>query len=179
MTSISAGHIILTPTQPVRSGRPQRESNPGPSHQESRALPTELPRPQLPYISQRFSITPRSLFHTCRFLFHLNVFMGPFSSLFFIGFVLCLLLFCSDIFQLSISLCFCLRVYLCISLSLYLNFCLFSPPSLRSLFSLSLSPTLSLPHFPSSFIAKTQTNALFVQFSRNTGCVNFCKALNY
>ena len=44
MTSISAGHIILTPTQPVESGRPQRESNLGPPHQESRALPTELPR---------------------------------------------------------------------------------------------------------------------------------------
>ena len=42
MTSVSAGHIIviLTPTQPVGSGRPQRESNPGPPHQESRALPT-------------------------------------------------------------------------------------------------------------------------------------------
>ena len=35
MTSVSAGHIILTPTQPVGSGRPQRESNPGPPHQES------------------------------------------------------------------------------------------------------------------------------------------------
>ena len=46
MTSVSAGHIILTPTQPVGSGRPQRESNPGPPHQESRALPTELPRPR-------------------------------------------------------------------------------------------------------------------------------------
>ena len=32
MTSVSAGHIILTPTQPVGSGRPQRESNPGPPH---------------------------------------------------------------------------------------------------------------------------------------------------
>ena len=42
MTSVSAGHIILTPTQPVGSGRPQRESNPGPPHQESCALPTEL-----------------------------------------------------------------------------------------------------------------------------------------
>ena len=42
MTSVSAGHIILTPTQPVGSGRPQRESNPGPPNQESRALPTEL-----------------------------------------------------------------------------------------------------------------------------------------
>ena len=45
MTSVSAGHIILTPTQPVGSGWPQRESNPGPPYQESRALPTELPRP--------------------------------------------------------------------------------------------------------------------------------------
>ena len=46
MTSISVGHIILTPTQPVGSGRPQRGSNLGPSDQESRALPTELPRPR-------------------------------------------------------------------------------------------------------------------------------------
>ena len=44
MTSVSAGHIILTPTQPVESGQPQRGSNPGHPHQESRALPTELPR---------------------------------------------------------------------------------------------------------------------------------------
>ena len=28
MTSVSAGHIILTPTQPVGSGRSQCESNP-------------------------------------------------------------------------------------------------------------------------------------------------------
>ena len=47
MTSVSAGHIILTPTQPVGSGRPQQESNPRPPHQESRALPTELPCPPL------------------------------------------------------------------------------------------------------------------------------------
>ena len=39
MASVSAGHIILTPTQPVGSGRPQRESNPGPPHQESAELP--------------------------------------------------------------------------------------------------------------------------------------------
>ena len=45
MTSVSAGHIILTPTQPVGTERPQRGSNPGPPHQGSRALPTELPRP--------------------------------------------------------------------------------------------------------------------------------------
>ena len=44
MTSVSAGHIILTPNQPVGSGWPQRRSNPGPPHHESRALPTELPR---------------------------------------------------------------------------------------------------------------------------------------
>ena len=47
MTSISAGHIILTPAQPVGSRRPQRGSNPGPPDQVSRALPTEPPRPPL------------------------------------------------------------------------------------------------------------------------------------
>ena len=46
MTSASAGHIILTPTQTVGSGRPQR----GPPHQESRALPTELPRPTMGHL---------------------------------------------------------------------------------------------------------------------------------
>ena len=40
MTSVSAGHIILTP-----SGWSQRDSNRGPPHQETRALPTEQPRP--------------------------------------------------------------------------------------------------------------------------------------
>ena len=44
-TSVSTGHIILTPTQQVGSGRPQRESNLGFPHQELSALPTELPRP--------------------------------------------------------------------------------------------------------------------------------------
>ena len=48
MTSVSAGYIILTPIQPVGSGRPQQESNPGPPHQELRALPTELPPPPPP-----------------------------------------------------------------------------------------------------------------------------------
>ena len=47
MTSISAGHIILTLTQPVGSGRPLRGSKPGPPHQESPALPTELPHTPL------------------------------------------------------------------------------------------------------------------------------------
>ena len=37
MTFVSAGHIVLTPTQPVDIGRLQRESNPRPPHQESRA----------------------------------------------------------------------------------------------------------------------------------------------
>ena len=46
MTSVPAGHIILTPTQPVKSGRPWRESNPGPPYQKSRALPTGLRRPR-------------------------------------------------------------------------------------------------------------------------------------
>ena len=48
MTSVSAGRIMLTPTQPVGSGWPQRESNPGPPHQDSRALTTELPPPPPP-----------------------------------------------------------------------------------------------------------------------------------
>ena len=39
MTSVSAVHIVLTPTQLVGSGRPQKELNPGPPHQESHALP--------------------------------------------------------------------------------------------------------------------------------------------
>ena len=45
MTSVSAGHIILTPTHPVGSGWSQQESNPGPPHLESPALLTELPSP--------------------------------------------------------------------------------------------------------------------------------------
>ena len=45
MTFVSAGHIIQIPTQPVRSGRLQRESNPGPPQQMSRALLPELPPP--------------------------------------------------------------------------------------------------------------------------------------
>ena len=47
MTSLSAGHIILKPTQPVGSGRPQRGLNPGPPHQYLRALSSELTRPPL------------------------------------------------------------------------------------------------------------------------------------
>ena len=48
MTSVSARHIILTPTQPVGSGQPQRGSNPVPPDQRSRALSTELLPPPPP-----------------------------------------------------------------------------------------------------------------------------------
>ena len=66
MTSVSAGHIILTPTQPVGSGRPQRESNPGPPHQESRALPTELPRPiTWAKASESLPIVAKGVRHVC------------------------------------------------------------------------------------------------------------------
>ena len=47
MTSVSAGHIILTPTQPGGSRLPQWESNPGPPNQELCALLTDPPRPVL------------------------------------------------------------------------------------------------------------------------------------
>ena len=36
--------LSRSPTQPVGTRRPHRESNIGPPHQESGALPTELPR---------------------------------------------------------------------------------------------------------------------------------------
>ena len=49
MASVSAGHIILTPSQPVGSGRPQRESNPGPPLQESRALPQSYRDPRVAF----------------------------------------------------------------------------------------------------------------------------------
>ena len=45
MTSVSAGHIILTLTQPVGSGRSLRETNPVSPHQESRALPLSYHAP--------------------------------------------------------------------------------------------------------------------------------------
>ena len=60
MTSVSAGHVILTPTQPVGSGQPQQESNPGPPHQESRALPTELPPPPPPRKDRKHKNPDRS-----------------------------------------------------------------------------------------------------------------------
>ena len=42
MLSVSAGHIILTPTQPVGSGRPQRVSNPGTPQQIAAREKTQL-----------------------------------------------------------------------------------------------------------------------------------------
>ena len=54
MTSVSAGHIILTPTQPVGSGQPKRGSNPGPPHQESRTLPQSY-RARPPSVSENES----------------------------------------------------------------------------------------------------------------------------
>ena len=68
MTSVSAGHIILTPTQPVGSGRPQRESNPGPPHQKSRALATELPRPQTKVGTVTFANFYNSIFLEGRYM---------------------------------------------------------------------------------------------------------------
>ena len=55
MTSVSAGHIKLTLTQPVGSGPPQRELNLGTPDQESCPLLTELSR--LPIRSQLESNT--------------------------------------------------------------------------------------------------------------------------
>ena len=54
MTSVSAGHIILTPIQPVGSGRSQRESNPGPPHR-SRALSKTLEKDRLITSSEKES----------------------------------------------------------------------------------------------------------------------------
>ena len=64
MTSVSAGHIIPTPTQEVGSRRPQRESNPGFPHQESRVLPAELrpPPPNIPKHINWFIVYDRTLF---------------------------------------------------------------------------------------------------------------------
>ena len=43
MTSVSAGHIILTPKQPVGSGCQEQGSKPRLPDQMTRILPTELP----------------------------------------------------------------------------------------------------------------------------------------
>ena len=96
MTSVSAGHIILTPTQPVGSGRPQRESNPGPPHQESRALPqsNRAPPPpprssenQVKFLIRIFSYSSRDLIdnldiHTDGVLIVKSGFKGCISSKF-------------------------------------------------------------------------------------------------
>ena len=47
MTSVTAGHIILIPTQPVGNWRPQREWKPQPPDQESRALPLSYRIPRM------------------------------------------------------------------------------------------------------------------------------------
>ena len=41
MTSVSAGHIIITSNQSVRRGRPERRSKPRPPDKKSQALSTE------------------------------------------------------------------------------------------------------------------------------------------
>ena len=68
MTSVSASHITLTSTQPVGSGRPQRGSNPGHPHPESRALPTELTRrphpPPHPTTRSLTALVPQSPIRT-------------------------------------------------------------------------------------------------------------------
>ena len=73
MTSVSANHIILTTTQPVGSQRPQRESNRGHPHQESRgALPTELSRS--PFLEQVNSLEDMMPFFLSLFLCKLTLF---------------------------------------------------------------------------------------------------------
>ena len=68
MTSVSAGYIILTQTQPVGCGNPERRSNPPPLRQESRALPTELSHPPFPmqidnqsFLATQILLTPPTL----------------------------------------------------------------------------------------------------------------------
>ena len=67
MTSVSAGQIILTPIQPVGSGRPQWGSKPGSPHQELRALLTELQLPQLEH--QRYFVMSKKFLHVSIFFF--------------------------------------------------------------------------------------------------------------
>ena len=59
MTSVSASPVILTPTRPVGSKRPQRVSNPGLPDKESRILPTELPRPLMDESVFFFFVSPQ------------------------------------------------------------------------------------------------------------------------
>ena len=73
MTSGSAGYIILTPTQPVGSGRPQQELNPGSPHQELSALPTELPHPPVRYYKRYILYVGILLDSICFLLYLLNV----------------------------------------------------------------------------------------------------------
>ena len=76
MTSVSAGLIILTPTQRIGSGGSHRGSNPGPSHQESCALPTELPRPRsLKQLSAQPCVVMVSMF-IMLFIFFSKIYFG-------------------------------------------------------------------------------------------------------
>ena len=77
MTSVSAGHIILTPTQPVGSGWPQRGSNPGTPHQESRATkPQKTERKKASHLI-KYSFAPGKTF---RFLLNKSKYNGKTSS---------------------------------------------------------------------------------------------------
>ena len=69
MTSVSAGHIILTPTEPVGSGRPQREFEPGASSPGVVRSTAELPPPPPPthtHTVQTIIISFHSFFLSCR-----------------------------------------------------------------------------------------------------------------
>ena len=80
MTSVSAGHIILTPAQSVGSGRPQRRLNSGIPHKESRALPTELPPPLPPLkrggLTRCRTVEQKSLCIVIRILTHSALLTG-------------------------------------------------------------------------------------------------------
>ena len=85
MTSVSAGHIILTLTQPVGSGRPQRESNPGLSSPGVARSTVELPRPPIMFMELNFQARSVS---SLKFKFrgvdhvlpHSGVLVGPLSG---------------------------------------------------------------------------------------------------
>ena len=121
MTSVSAVHIILTPTQPVGSG-PQRGLNPGPDHQESRTLSTELPPPPPPppprFVGDREETNASAA----------KIALYVYDLLYKPSYCLCLYLFVCLSVTLSLSLSLslsCLSVYLslsvCLSVSLSLS----------------------------------------------------------
>ena len=74
--------LYCTPNKAIGSGRPQQESNPGPPHQESRALPTELPAPPLG-VWQRRGNGKRANWREsclcfCLFYFNFNFFVSSY-----------------------------------------------------------------------------------------------------